>query len=148
VSDTGLRLIAAALALAGLAISLYLTITWYDDSIPVCVGGSGGCEKVQTSDYADLGGTPVALIGAVGYVLVLVSLALPRDTGRFAGALLGLVGVGFSAYLTYLELFVINAICQWCVASAVVMAALAAVLVLRLLREASEPPPSGSAQPG
>ncbi len=134
-SDAGLRVLAAALALAGLAISLYLTITWYDDTIPVCVGGGGGCEKVQTSDYADLSGVPVSMVGAIGYALIVISLALPRDTGRLAGALLGLVGLGFSAYLTYLELFVINAICQWCVASAVVMTALAAVLIIRLLRE-------------
>jgi uncharacterized membrane protein len=59
---------------------------------------------------------------------------VPRDPGRFAGALLGLVGLGFSLYLTYLELFVIDAICQWCVASAVVMALLATTTVVRLLR--------------
>jgi uncharacterized membrane protein len=134
VSEGTLRLLGALLALAGLTISLYLTITWYDDSIPVCVGGGGGCEKVQTSDYADWAGVPVALVGAIGYGLILVSLALPGDAGRFSGVLFGLVGIGFSIYLTYLELFVIDAICQWCVASAVVMTALAAVLVARFLR--------------
>ncbi|MBM3666712.1 MAG: vitamin K epoxide reductase family protein [Actinobacteria bacterium] len=133
-SEGALRVLGAALALAGLAISLYLTITWYDDSIPVCVGGGGGCEKVQTSDYADWAGVPVALVGAIGYALILISLALPGDTGRFSGVLFGLVGVGFSVYLTYLELFVIDAICQWCVASAVVMTALAAVLLARFLK--------------
>lgn len=133
-SDAQLRVLAAALALAGLAISIYLSITWYDDSIPVCVGGGGGCEKVQTSDYADLSGVPVALFGAIGYGLILISLALPRDAGRFAGALLGLVGLGFSAYLTYLELFVINAICQWCLASAIAMTALAGTMIFRFLR--------------
>lgn len=133
-SDGQFRLVAAALALAGLAISTYLTILHYDDSIPVCVGGGGGCEKVQESDYAVLSGAPVALIGAIGYGLILGSLAVPGDPGRFAGALLGLVGFGFSAYLTYLELFVIDAICQWCVASALVMTALAAVAIARFLR--------------
>ncbi len=133
-SEGSLRLLGAALALAGLAISLYLTISWYGDSIPVCVGGSGGCEKVQTSDYADWAGVPVALVGAIGYALILAALALPGDPGRLAGVLFGLVGVGFSIYLTYLELFVIEAICQWCVASAIVMTALAAVLVARFLR--------------
>ena len=130
-SDGGLRLAAAALALAGLAISVYLTIVHYDHSALVCVSGGGGCEKVQTSDYAELGGVPVALIGAIGYALILASLALPGDTGRFAGALLVLVGLGFSLYLTYLELFVIDAICQWCVASAVLMMLLLAVSAAR-----------------
>ena len=130
-SDGRLRAAAAALALAGLALAIYLTVLHYDHSAPVCVGGGGGCEKVQSSDYAELMGIPVALIGAVGYALIGLSLLVPGDAGRFAGALLGLVGVGFSIYLTYLELFVIDAICQWCVASAVVMAALAAVTLIR-----------------
>jgi uncharacterized membrane protein len=134
VSDSQLRLLAGALALTGLAIAIYLTIVHYDHSSPVCVGGGGGCEKVQTSDYAELAGVPVALIGAIGYAAILLSLAVPGDSGRFAGALLGLVGLGFSLYLTYLELFVIDAICQWCVASAVVMALLATTTVVRLLR--------------
>lgn len=137
-TDGQLRLLGAALALVGIAISTYLTILHYDDSIPVCVGGGGGCEKVQNSDYAELSGVPVALIGAIGYGLILISLALPGDSGRFAGALFGLVGLGFSAYLTYLELFVIDAICQWCVASAVVMTALAAVTITRFLRAAPQ----------
>ena len=133
-SDGQLRLAAAALGLAGLAIAIYLTVVHYDHSSPVCVGGGGGCEKVQSSDYAELAGVPVAVLGTIGYALILASLLVPGDAGRFAGALLGLVGVGFSIYLTYLELFVIDAICQWCVASAVVMAALAAVTVIRFAR--------------
>ena len=134
-SDSQLRLLGAALALAGLAIAIYLTVVHYDHSAPVCVGGGGGCEKVQTSDYAELASVPVALIGAIGYASILISLALPARFGRFLGALLGMVGFGFSIYLTYLELFVIDAICQWCVASAIVMTALAAVLMLRFLKE-------------
>jgi uncharacterized membrane protein len=134
VSDSQLRLLAGALALAGLAIAIYLTIVHYDHSSPVCVGGGGGCEKVQTSDYAELAGVPVALLGAIGYALIALSLLVPGENGRFAGALLGLVGLGFSLYLTYLELFVIDAICQWCVASAVVMTLLATTTVMRFLR--------------
>jgi uncharacterized membrane protein len=134
VSDSQLRLLAAALALAGLAIAIYLTIVHYDHSSPVCVGGGGGCEKVQTSDYAELAGVSVALIGAIGYAAILISLALPPEPSRFLGALLGFVGFGFSMYLTFLELFVIDAICQWCVASAVVMTLLATTTVVRFLR--------------
>ena len=133
-SDGQLRLAAAALGLAGLAIAIYLTVVHYDHSSPVCVGGGGGCEKVQSSDYAELAGVPVAVLGTIGYALILASLLVPGDAGRFAGALLGLVGVGFSVYLTYLELFEIDAICQWCVASAVVMAILAVATSWRLVR--------------
>lgn len=63
------------------------------------------------------------------------------DSARLLGALLGLVGFGFSAYLTYVELAVIDAVCQWCVASAVTMTLLGAVLVARALRPT---PPSRS----
>ena len=87
---------------------------------------------------------PVALIGAIGYALILISLALPGDPGRFTGALLGLVGIGFSAYLTYLELFVINAICQWCVASDAVIVLIAAASVARL--QLAQKPPLGLRQ--
>jgi uncharacterized membrane protein len=86
---------------------------------------------VQSSEYAELAGIPVALLGLIGYAAILASLAIPGDAGRFAGALLALAGFGFSAWLTYVELFEIDAICQWCVASAVIMTALAVVTSLR-----------------
>jgi len=134
VSERRLRLLAAVLALAGIAVATYLTWVHYEGIKPFCVAGGGGCERVQTSDYADLAGVPVALIGLIGYVSILASLLIPRDLGRFAGAFLGLVGFGFSVYLTYLELFVIDAICQWCVASALLMTLLMIVLVARAAR--------------
>jgi uncharacterized membrane protein len=135
VSDGALRAVAGGLALGGLAIATYLTITSYADSAPVCVGGSGGCERVQSSEYAELAGVKVALLGAIGYLLILASLAVPGDLGRMAGALLALVGVGFSAYLTYTSAFVVEALCQWCLASSGVMLLLAVVTVWRVARE-------------
>jgi uncharacterized membrane protein len=99
---------------------------------------------VQSSDYAELAGVPVALLGLIGYALILASLALPGDAGRLAGAFLALVGVGFSAWLTYVELFEIDAICQWCVASALVMAGLAAITTARLVLAPTAPRRGGS----
>ena len=64
----------------------------------------------------------MAVFGVVGYALLLAAALTSGDLGRFGGFTGALIGFGFSAYLTYLELFVINAICQWCVASAVLMA--------------------------
>lgn len=72
---------------------------------------------------------PVAVIGPAGYLAILASLAPSDPRGRSVTVFLALAGAGFSAYLTYLELAVIDAICQWCVASAIVMAALAGVSV-------------------
>ena len=125
-----LTAVVAVLSLVGAAIAGYLTWVHFAELQPFCVGGSGGCERVQSSPYAKLGGVPVAIIGLAGYVAVLVSLALPD---RSVTAFLALVGAGFSAYLTYLELAVIDAVCQWCVASAVIMSALAVASVASLV---------------
>jgi uncharacterized membrane protein len=134
VSPRGLRRATAALALLGLAIAGYLTWVHYAGLKPICAGGSGGCEKVQNSRWAELAGVPVAVLGLGGYAAILLSLALPEDAGRSLAAFLALVGLGFSGWLTYVEVARIHAICQWCVASAVVMALLAVVSVVRLLR--------------
>jgi uncharacterized membrane protein len=134
VSERRLRLAVAALALAGLAVAGYLTYVHYAGLEPFCAGGSGACQRVQTSSYAELAGVPVALLGLIGYALILLSLAIRGEPGRMAGALLALVGFGFSAYLTSVELFEIDAICQWCVASALLMTALAAATVARILQ--------------
>jgi uncharacterized membrane protein len=133
VAERRLRLAIAVLAVAGLAIATYLTYVHYADVKPFCVSGGGGCEKVQTSDYAKLAGIPVAVLGLIGYLAILASLWVRGDTGRLAGAVFALAGFGFSAYLTYRELYTIDAICQWCVASAVVMTLLAGLCVWRLL---------------
>ena len=142
-SERRLRLAVAALTLAGLAVAGYLTWVHYADLEPICAGGSGGCERVQSSDYAELAGVPVALLGVIGYAAILASLAVPGDAGRFAGALLALAGFGFSAWLTYVELFEIDAICQWCVAKAVIMTALAVITSLRF----AAPRPAESGHP-
>ncbi len=75
------------------------------------------------------------MLGLGGYVLILLAAWLRGETARFAGAALALVGAGYSLYLTYLELFEIDAICQWCVASAILMVLLAIITVVRLLRD-------------
>lgn len=120
----------AALSVLGVAIAGYLTWVHYAELQPYCVGGGAACERVQSSPYAELAGIPVAVLGLAGYVAILASLALPD---RSVTTFLALVGFGFSAYLTYLELAVIHAVCQWCVASAVVMTAIAGLAVARLL---------------
>jgi len=134
VTTRGLRVATAVLALVGVGIAGYLTWVHYAGLHPFCVGGGGGCEKVQTSRWAELAGIPVAVLGLGGYLLLLATLVLPEDPGRSAAAFVALVGLGFSAWLTYVELAKIDAICQWCVASAVVMTLLAIVSVTRLLR--------------
>jgi uncharacterized membrane protein len=133
VTDRRLAGAIAVLAVAGLGVAGYLTYVHYAGLHPVCVA-SGGCETVQSSHYAKLAGIPVPVLGLIGYAAILASLFVRTETGRLATAGFAIVGFGFSLYLTYLELFVIKAICQWCVGSAVLMTALAILAVVRLLR--------------
>jgi uncharacterized membrane protein len=137
-----LRLATAVLAVIGIGIAGYLTYIHYAGIKPLCLSGNGGCEKVQSSRWAELAGLPVAVLGLAGYVVILASLALPDDLGQLVAALLSLIGAGFSLYLTYLELFEIHAICQWCVSSAVVMVLLAGVSVARVLTAGAAPVPA------
>jgi uncharacterized membrane protein len=145
-SDRRLVIAIAVVAALGVAVAGYLTYVHYAGVKALCVAGGGGCEKVQTSAYSKLAGVPVALLGLIGYLALLASLGLRGENGRFAGAVIALIGFGFSAYLTYREIFTIKAICQWCVASAVLMTLLAVLTTLRLLggERRAEAPPSGT----
>ena len=118
----------AAVALLGLAISAYLAWVHYAGIEPVCTGISD-CERVQSSDYAELVGIPVAVLGLAGYSTILASLWARVEVT----ALLAYLAVAFSAYLTWAEVFKIDAICQWCVASALITVAIAVLATLRAL---------------
>ena len=131
-----LRLAVAVAAGLGLAIAAYLTYVHYAGVAPICAA-SGGCERVQSSTYAKVAGVPVALMGLVGYAAILTATLMPGELPRLAASWLALVGLGFSLYLTYLELFEIDAICQWCVISALLMTALAAMSVRVFTRTAA-----------
>jgi uncharacterized membrane protein len=123
----------AAVATVGLAIAAYLTVVHYTHSSPICT--SGGCEKVQQSSYAELGGVPVALLGLVAYAAIIASTVRRGVEAALVGCVIALVGVVFSAYLLWAQLARIHAICVWCVASDVAMACLAVLCTARLLRE-------------
>jgi len=115
-------IITLMLAIAGLADAVYLTIVHYDTKALVC--GLGDCETVQTSRYAEIAGVPIALLGVFMYaVIALAGIArcwLPAEADRLTFAIfaIALAGAVYAAYLTYLEIAVIDAICQWCVVSA------------------------------
>ncbi|MCW2997628.1 MAG: vitamin epoxide reductase family protein [Solirubrobacterales bacterium] len=132
-SDAQLRRVAVILAITGLGIAGYLTYVHYAGIESICEIAHG-CEQVQASEWSRLAGVPVALLGLIGYAGILVSLVVPGEAGLIAAAAQALVGFGFSVYLTYREVFTIEAICIWCVASAIVLAALAVLNTVRLLR--------------
>jgi len=134
-SSRRLRITLLVLTVIGLGVASYLTYIHYAGIKPLCGRNGGGCEIVQTSEYSKLAGVPVALIGLIGYVTILGSLLAPEtETSRFATVALTVVGFGFSAYLTYRELFSIHNICEWCVSSAVIVTVLMCLATWRFLR--------------
>lgn len=133
---------AALMSLVGVFVAAYLYL-YKLGLIGTIVCGTGGCETVQLSPWSEFMGVDVALIGVVGYVVMLaVALAglQPATAVRRwpSQALLVLSGGAllFAGYLTYLELFVIHAICRWCVVSALIVLGIfiAAVLDWRATR--------------
>lgn len=118
------------LALAGIGVASYLTYVHYDERALVC--GIGDCAIVQASRYATIGGVPVAVFGLLMYVAVLGLAAMWLRKSDWEEpitiALVGLTLTGtlYAAYLTGVELWVIDAICQWCVVSAAITLALLA----------------------
>ena len=130
--------VAMILALVGIVLASYLTYVHFNTNALVC--GLGDCESVQASEFATIGPVPVAVLGLLMYAIVFVcSLAvwwrpawsLPAWTAAFATCLAGTV---YAAYLTWIEIAVIHAICQWCVASAVLTVVLMVVAATLLWR--------------
>jgi len=128
-------------------VATYIAIADSGGGSPVCIAGGHGCQAVAESSYSHLFGVNIAIFGILGYVVLLASALLRGDGPRMAGFLVALIGFGYSLYLTYLELFEIDAICQWCVASAVVASLIAIVASVRLVRgpDLVSPPASAAA---
>jgi uncharacterized membrane protein len=128
-----LRRAMIALTTLGLADAIYLTYVHYAGIKPACTAGQS-CIKVQTSEWSHVGSVPVALIGLIGYIGIMGSLLWrDREESRLATLGMTLIGVGFSGYLTYRELFSIHAVCEWCAASAVILTILLIGAIARYL---------------
>ncbi len=131
--------LSVVLAILGLLVASYLTWSHFSSTNVLCAEG-GGCDTVRQSPFSEIMGIPVAAIGLVGYLAILGVLVLEKTSPALAsyGPLVifgfSLIGTLYSAYLTYLELFVILAICPYCVASAVIMTLLFILAVFRLLQ--------------
>jgi uncharacterized membrane protein len=132
-SEWTLRRIIAFVAVLGIGVATYITIADSGGGSPTCLAGGTGCETVANSSYSHIAGINVAVFGIIGYVALFLTAFWANDVARFAGFAFSLGGFGFSVYLTYLELFQIEAICQWCVASAVLMTILFLLNTTRLI---------------
>ncbi len=129
-SERTLRLASAAVAAVGAALSLYLLYVRETGGTLVC--STGGCETVQSSEYAEVLGLPVAALGLAGFLGLVVASLAEGERARLAQASLALTAFFFGAYLLYLQVAVIDAVCQWCLATDVLSTALAALALLRL----------------
>jgi len=126
------RAIAFAAAL-GIGVAAYIAIAESGGGSPVCLAGSHGCATVAESSYSHVAGVNIAVFGIVAYCLLLASAFFADDLARFGGFLVALGGFGYSVFLTYIELFKIEAVCQWCAASAILMTILFLLAATRLI---------------
>ena len=139
----GLSLLTPILALLGVGISGYLTYVKLSATQAVCLG-LGECETVQNSPYSVILGIPIAILGLLTYLAIIALWWWSQDEQRPYADLtpmllfgITLFGFLYSAYLTYLELFVLKAICPWCVASAIIMTVLMIINARQALTSAS-----------
>jgi uncharacterized membrane protein len=130
-SDFWVRIVAAILAVIGIGVTAYLVWERYHGNAPLCTFG-GGCLTVQRSEWSTVAGVPVAFMGLAAYVGLLLCAMAPGQWAALASLFITILGVMLSAYLTYLELFQINAICEYCVTSAVIVTMLLVLSVIRV----------------
>jgi len=132
--------ISIALALLGLAVSIYMTIFKLTDNEKMCIG-NGGCSKVNSSVYAEMYGIPVAVFGVGGYAVIAALLFMEeqnkflKQNGTMVVFGLALFGFLFTLYLIYVELALIHALCPFCVTSQITMTILFILSIVRLARQ-------------
>lgn len=131
------------LALAGAGVAGYLV--WVRETGATLVCATGGCGTVQSSQYAEVAGMPVALLGLVGYVVLLVSALVAGETARVVQAAVALGAVLFSTYLLYVQVALIGEVCDWCLVSDAIVTLIAMLALLRL--RVAQAPPASSIRP-
>jgi uncharacterized membrane protein len=132
--------ISFVLAFLGMLDSAYLLVYKLTNINAMCLG-NGGCHDVNFSAYSEIGGIPISLFGIAAFLVIAGILLLePRtkfmaENGPLAIFGISLAGVAFSAYLTWLEIYVIHAICPFCVASAVIITLIFILAIIRLFHQ-------------
>jgi uncharacterized membrane protein len=130
-------------AIAGALIAIYMIIFKIFAIEAMCLGNRG-CSTVNASSYSEIYGIPVAVVGLLGYLAIVASLILENyidffmDNGPLLEFGMGLVGVIYSAYLTYLEFYVIHAVCPFCVASAIAITLCFIFALIRLIKQPAQ----------
>jgi len=132
-SEGNLQRAIAFLAALGVGVASYIAVEAAGGDAPTCIAGSTGCATVAKSAYSHVAGVNIAVFGIIGYAALLASAFFANDLARFGGFVVALGGFGYSVFLTYVEIFKIEAICQWCVASATLMTILFLLNATRLI---------------
>ena len=138
--DKWLYRISVALVVLGLLVSIYMTIYKLTANDSMCLG-SGDCSTVNSSRYSEVNKIPVAVIGVLGYLTILVIHYLePRNryfkqNGTLLIFGLALTGFLFTAWLIYVEIALIKALCPFCLTSQAAMTIIFIVSIVRLIRQ-------------
>jgi uncharacterized membrane protein len=139
-TGSALRWATFGLACLGILDATYLLIYKLTNNNAMCIG-SGGCHDVNFSSYSEIGGIPVSVFGIIAFLIIAGILLLePRykiveENGALAIFGISLGGVAFTAYLTWLEVYIIHAICPFCVATAVIIALIFILAIIRLIHQ-------------
>lgn len=142
--DEKLRTASILLAFLGLLDSVYLVWVKYTGAYAFC-GPIGNCESVNTSQYSEIFGIPISLLGAGAYAIMIVLLLLENRSqiwAEFSSMIvfgISLIGVLYSIYLTYIEVVVLKEICPYCVISAIILVILLLLSGIRLSISLGEP---------
>jgi uncharacterized membrane protein len=140
--NSTLRLVAIGLAAIGLMDTIYLSYVKIAHSEVFC-GGSRACDTVNTSPYSEIGGIPIAYLGLIANLVILLLLILETHGDfwkQYSPVIvfgMTLAGTVYSFYLTYVEIAVLRAICPYCVVNAVVMISLFVISLIRLFGDTS-----------
>ena len=128
------------LACLGVLDATYLLVYKLTNNNVMCLG-SGGCHDVNFSSYSEIGGIPVSVFGIVSFLIIACILLMEKrlkiveEYGPLSIFGISLAGVAFTAYLTWLEIYVIHAICPFCVASAVIITLIFILAAIRLVKQ-------------
>jgi len=132
------------LAMAGMGVAAYLTYSHYANQ-PIACAGLHGCQAVENSEYSKLAGIPVAVLGMLFcagllalVVARLVRLPLTEEWASVAAFSMTLTGVAFAAYLTYIELFVVEDVCIWCASFATIITVAWLITIVDVLAPTKE----------
>ena len=126
------------ISILGLIDAIYLAMIKFLNKPEMCLEGVGDCWSVNLSPYSEIYGIPISVLGACAYIALIGIFIFENKRPDMKELLLkgtfGITTIGFlfSCYLTYLELFVIHAICPFCVVSAILMTALFIISIIRL----------------